>query len=174
MAGSPAVGEEEGGPDRPDDWLLNQRAFPDENIPPGAYQDAIEQARELRASRRGTPSSARGDWALAGPTNIGGRVTDIAVDSDEPDTVYAAAATGCVWKSTDSGSTFARAWPEDLGQSMGALVAAPDGTLFAGTGEANPGGGSIVYPGSGVYRSIDGARTWQPVGLADSGSIDRR
>ncbi|MGH3329036.1 MAG: WD40/YVTN/BNR-like repeat-containing protein [Streptomycetales bacterium] len=56
---------------------------------------------------------------------------------------------------------------------MGALSATPDGTLFAGTGEANPGGGSIVYPGSGVYRSTDDARTWQPVGLADSGSIGR-
>ncbi|MGH3329037.1 MAG: hypothetical protein ACRDPT_14805 [Streptomycetales bacterium] len=94
VTGAPASGEEEGGPDRPDDWLLSQRAFPDENIPPNAYQDAIEQVRELRASSGRSPSFARGDWTLAGPTNIGGRVTDIAVDTDEPETVYAAAATG--------------------------------------------------------------------------------
>ena len=41
------------------------------------------------------------------------------------------------------------------------------GVLFAGTGEANPGGGSITYGGSGIYRSIDGGATWQVVGLTE-------
>ena len=44
---------------------------------------------------------------------------------------------------------------------MGALVITSNGTLFAGIGEANPGGGSITYGGSGVYRSVDGGATWQ-------------
>ena len=56
---------------------------------------------------------------------------------------------------------------------MGALVITQTGTLFAGTGEANPGGGSMTYGGSGIYRSIDGGTTWQVVGLTDSGAIGR-
>jgi photosystem II stability/assembly factor-like uncharacterized protein len=45
------------------------------------------------------------------------------------------------------------------------------GTLFVGTGEANPGCGSLTYPGNGVYRSTDGGRTWQNVGLGHSARI---
>ena len=56
---------------------------------------------------------------------------------------------------------------------MGALVIASNGTLFAGTGEANPGGGSITYGGGGIFRSVDGGETWQRVGLTNSGAIGR-
>ena len=56
---------------------------------------------------------------------------------------------------------------------MGALLITSNGTLFAGTGEANPGGGSITYGGGGIYRSLDGGATWQLVGLTDSGAIGR-
>ena len=98
---------------------------------------------------------------------------DIAVDPVAPDTIYVAAATGGIWKSTDAGAQFTSIWPATNPQSMGALVIASNGTLFAGTGEANPGGGSITYGGSGVYRSVDGGATWQRVGLTNSGAIGR-
>ena len=98
---------------------------------------------------------------------------DIAVDPVAADTVYIAAATGGVWKSKDKGAHFAAIWPATNPQSMGALAITPNGTLFAGTGEANPGGGSITYGGSGIYRSIDGGKTWQVVGLTNSGAIGR-
>lgn len=47
----------------------------------------------------------------------------------------------------------------------------PDGTLYAGTGEPNPGGGSITYEGTGLYRSTDGGAHWTRLGLRDSGAI---
>ena len=57
---------------------------------------------------------------------------------------------------------------------MGALLITSNGTLFAGTGEANPGGGSITYGGGGIYRSTRrAAATWQLVGLTNSGAIGR-
>jgi hypothetical protein len=46
-----------------------------------------------------------------------------------------------VWKSTDGGTTLVSAWSDDLPQSMGALAIAPNGTLYAGTGEPDHGGG---------------------------------
>ena len=149
----------------PDDWVVSQRvAF--SGVPRGAPARADAQADAvdaLAATRDPALASAR--WRSIGPTNIGGRVLDIAADPGVADTLYAAAATGGVWKSVDGGTTFASSWPDGNPQPIGAIAMGPDGTLFAGTGEAGPGGGSITYGGRGVYRSTDGGGTWRNVGL---------
>ena len=157
----------------PEDWFVTQRVTHG-GIPVGALERAGAQAAALaqEAEQSNRPlASAR--WRFVGPTNIGGRVVDIAVDPVTADTIYVAAATGGVWKSTDRGARFTSIWPPANPQSMGALVIAPNGTLFAGTGEANPGGGSITYGGGGIFRSVNSGATWQRVGLANSGAIGR-
>ncbi|MDQ4005807.1 MAG: glycosyl hydrolase, partial [Actinomycetota bacterium] len=60
-----------------------------------------------------------------------------------------------------------------LPQSIGAIAQAPDGTLYVGTGETNPGGGSLTYHGDGVYKSTDRGQTWQHMGLDGSSTIGR-
>ncbi|HEY6111899.1 MAG TPA: hypothetical protein VIV62_05245, partial [Chthoniobacterales bacterium] len=157
----------------PDDWFLSQRVTHG-GIPRGALQKAATQAAALAgATKTFDAPLANARWRFVGPTNIGGRVVDIAIDPVVADTLYIAAATGGVWKSIDKGAHFTSIWPITNPQSMGALVITPSGTLFAGTGEANPGGGSITYGGSGIYRSTDNGATWQNVGLSDSGTIGR-
>jgi photosystem II stability/assembly factor-like uncharacterized protein len=143
----------------------------------------MEKARaQVTRARAAARASAPGQlaaqvaatgWEFVGPTNIGGRVVDVAVDPVAPDTIYVAAATGGVWKSEDAGARFSPVWPAANPQSMGALAITSEGTLFAGLGESNPGGGSITYGGSGVYRSVDRGATWERVGLANSGRIGR-
>jgi photosystem II stability/assembly factor-like uncharacterized protein len=157
----------------PDDWFLSQRVTHG-GIPRGALEKAAAQAAALAETTKLFDAPlANARWRFVGPTNIGGRVVDIAVDPVAADTLYIAAATGGVWKSIDKGAHFTSIWPVTNPQSMGALVITPSGTLFAGTGEANPGGGSITYGGSGIYRSTDNGATWQNVGLSDSGTIGR-
>jgi photosystem II stability/assembly factor-like uncharacterized protein len=56
---------------------------------------------------------------------------------------------------------------------MGAIAIGSDGTIYAGTGETNPGGGSVTWGGTGVYRSRDAGATWQHVGLPTSGAVGR-
>jgi photosystem II stability/assembly factor-like uncharacterized protein len=165
-------GEEEGlGPAEPDDYFLFQRSTRGELPSREAFTRAVRQARALRAA---TPAAQRGpSWALEGPTNIGGRLVDLVVDRTQQNTVYVAAATGGVWKSTDAGATLEQAWPDDASQSMGAIAQGADGAIWAGTGELNPGGGSITFGGTGVYRSADGGQTWQQRGLDDSGTTGR-
>jgi photosystem II stability/assembly factor-like uncharacterized protein len=137
-------------------------------VDPGQYfTAAVDAADDLE--------TVGGDWALAGPTSIGGRVLDIVTDPTDPahNTIFAAAATGGVWKSVDKGLTFQPAWPAGRTQTIGALAVAPDGTLYAGTGEAGPGGGSSTYGGTGVYRSTDHGATWQYIGLQETNRIGR-
>ncbi|MEO2106553.1 MAG: hypothetical protein ABGZ36_13015, partial [Actinomycetota bacterium] len=58
------------------------------------------------------------------------------------------------------------------GQAIGSMARNGD-MLLAGSGEANPGGGSIVYGGTGAYLSTDDGTSWVSIGLADSGAIGR-
>jgi photosystem II stability/assembly factor-like uncharacterized protein len=150
------------GPSAPAEYVFVQKTVAGQELPRHAYDLAAAEATRVPV--------AGGDWTSVGPTNIGGRIVDLALDPRR-DTVYAAAASGGLWRSTDAGDTFAPAWPDDQTQAMGSVAITREGTLYAGTGEANPGGGSITYTGTGVYRSTDGGRAWTNVGLRDSGAV---
>jgi len=169
------VAEEGLGPAEPDDWFIQQRAGgPGKTLNEKDFKRAVKQAQTLEAeSTAAAPRQIGGEWELVGPTNIGGRIVDLVVDPNTPDTVYVGAATGGVWKSTDGGQTLEKAWPDDLAQPIGGLAAGSDGRLWAGTGEHNPGGGSITFGGSGVYSSDDGGATWKKRGLSNSGNTGR-
>lgn len=157
----------------PDEWLLAAR-LSGGAVTPAQLRRASLQAEALgRMTAAAHPSLAQAPWTFEGPEVIGGRITDLAVDPLAPDTVYAAAATGGVWKSTNAGGTFQAAWPVELAQAVGALAVTSTGTLYAGTGESNPGGGSLTFGGKGIYASADGGASWTPMGLADTERIGR-
>ena len=80
---------------------------------------------------------------------------------------------GGVWHSVDAGVKWTPVWPDGQTQTMGALAQDANGTLWAGTGEANPPGGGLTYFGDGVYKSSDGGAHWDNVGLRESASIGR-
>jgi photosystem II stability/assembly factor-like uncharacterized protein len=166
--------EEEGlGPAEPDDYFLFQRST-GRKLP--SAEDFTRSVRQARTLRRATARAARQrgpQWTLEGPTNIGGRLVDLAVDPFNADTVFVAAATGGVWKTTDGGGTLQQAWADDASQSMGAIAIGPDGTVWAGTGELNPAGGSITFGGTGIYRSDDAGASWRRSGLENSGTTGR-
>ena len=131
------------------------------------------QIKRAIAQAQAIPTDPVGAWRLVGPSNIGARVTDLVVDPSVPNSLYVAASGGGVWKSADAGTTFTPAWPAAFPQTIGALAMGPDGTLWAGTGEANPSGGGLTFFGDGVYKSTDGGKTWLHWGLPDSAAIGR-
>ncbi len=155
------------GPAGADHWFAAQRMYPFKDLDIGAHY------RAAAASQTNLPIGAQAAWTGLGPANIGGRVTDLAVHPTQANTVFAAAASGGVWKSTDAGATFNWAWDATLTPSIGALAINASGVLFAGTGESNPGGGSVTFPGNGIYRSADGGASWQSLGLTGSDRIGR-
>ncbi|GAB2822811.1 exo-alpha-sialidase [Actinoallomurus bryophytorum] len=156
--------EEEGGPTAPAEYLT-QKFTSGHDVKPGQVKNARTQARALK--------HGSGTWGQVGPTNVGGRVTDLVVDPNHPNTFYVAVSGGGIWRSVDAGKTFTPAWPVDQTQTMGAIALGSDGTLWAGTGEANPSGGGLTFFGDGVYRSADGGRHWKQWGLTDSGAIGK-
>jgi photosystem II stability/assembly factor-like uncharacterized protein len=161
-AGADSGEEDDGGPAAPAEYLT-QKFTSGREVTNAEVRRAEAQASKLPSTKQ--------KWQLVGPSNIGGRVTGLAADPRHPDTLYIAASGGGVWKSTDAGDTFRPAWPTGVTQTIGSIAMGRDGTLWAGTGEANPSGGGLTFFGDGVYRSRDGGRTWQHWGLTDSGAI---
>jgi photosystem II stability/assembly factor-like uncharacterized protein len=108
-----------------------------------------------------------------GPAVMGGRVSDIALDPDNPYVFYVALGTGGVMKTSDNGGTFEGIFEREATASIGAVaVAASDPkTIWVGTGEANDRNSSGW--GNGVYRSTDGGGTWTRAGLPNSKTIAR-
>jgi photosystem II stability/assembly factor-like uncharacterized protein len=113
-------------------------------------------------------------WQFFGPTNITGRATDVAVaEKDGARRIYAAFATSGVWKSDDNGSTWQAIFENQASTSIGDVAVAPSNpdVVWVGTGEANLFRASMA--GVGVYKSTDGARTFNHAGLTDTQTIAR-
>ena len=133
------------------------------------------QSRSLRLSKNSASTVSLPAWTLRGPTKFNGRVTSVVADSQNPDKVYVGTANGGVWKSTDGGMHYDPIFDHAESLSIGALAIDPNDSdiIYVGTGENNPGGGSVTASGNGVWKSMDGGQTWQNLGLVHSERIGR-
>ena len=149
----------------PADWFYQQRAFPFDNINYEAYKVALTQAKQFKQNYRA--NNPLKSWKFIGPINIGGRITDVEMHASDVQTIYAGTATGGVFKSTNAGSSWLPIFDNESSLSIGDLAVAPSDpkVIYVGTGEANAGGGSTTYDGSGVFKSIDAGNSWTYVGL---------
>jgi photosystem II stability/assembly factor-like uncharacterized protein len=110
---------------------------------------------------------------LIGPAMISGRIVSVAVDPRNPAVIYAAAASGGVWKTESAGATWTPIFDRQGSYSIGTITLDPKipSTVWVGTGENNS-QRSVGY-GDGVYRSDDAGRTWHRMGLERSEHIGR-
>lgn len=154
----------------PSDYLWAQRAFPYGTVPSEAFYTALRQVQS-QTQNRGNELN----WALAGPTHVSGRITDVAMHASDLQTIYAAAASGGVWKSVDAGQEWLPITDNLPSLSIGDIALDPSdkNTIYVGTGEPNGGGGSITYDGRGLFKSTDAGTSWTPLGLESTGSIGR-
>ena len=108
-----------------------------------------------------------------GPAMMGGRISDIAVDPKDKNTWYVAAGSGGVWKTTNAGTTFTPIFEGEKSYSIGTVAIDPNNSdvIWVGSGE-NVAGRHVGW-GDGIYKSLDGGKTWNNMGLTNSQHISK-
>jgi photosystem II stability/assembly factor-like uncharacterized protein len=112
-------------------------------------------------------------WRCIGPAAMGGRIVAFSVFEADPSTYWVATASGGLLKTINNGVTFEHQFDHETSVSIGDVCVAPSdrNIVWVGTGENNP-RNSVSY-GDGVYKSTDGGKTWQNMGLKKSFQIGR-
>ena len=126
-----------------------------------------------KAMAQSSPHRAM-NWTFVGPTNISGRVADVAVaDRGSSRRLYAGSCCGGLWASDDLGQTWQAVFDKEASTAIGAVAVAPSNPdiVWVGTGESNIFRSS--YTGVGMYKSTDNAKTFQNMGLIDTGTTGR-
>lgn len=108
-----------------------------------------------------------------GPGSMSGRVTAIAAVEANPDIIYIGAASGGVWKTENGGTTWKSIFDANPTINIGAIAIQQNNPniIWVGTGEGNP--RNSINLGQGIYKSLDGGRTWKAMGLEKTITIHR-
>ncbi|MEM6831520.1 MAG: glycosyl hydrolase, partial [Bacteroidota bacterium] len=108
-----------------------------------------------------------------GPALTSGRISDFAVNPKNPKEYYVAVSSGGVWKTTNAGTTYTPIFDSQGSYSIGCVTIDPNNpnVIWVGTGENNN-QRSVAY-GDGVYKSIDGGKSWMHMGLKNSEHIGK-
>jgi photosystem II stability/assembly factor-like uncharacterized protein len=111
-------------------------------------------------------------YRVLGPFRGGRSLTASGVAGD-PNTYYFGATGGGVWKSSDGAVTWTSVFDKEGTSAIGSLAIAPSdpNIVYVGTGEACIRGN--ISHGDGIYKTLDGGKTWRNVGLRDSRAIGK-
>ncbi|NSW80513.1 MAG: Ig-like domain repeat protein [Chthonomonadetes bacterium] len=150
------------------EWFYSRRAFPNNDVPPGAWLRAYEQAQQLSVYQGEGLSGQALSWEFFGPDSTNqnwlARVNAIAIHPTDPNTIYIGVSKGGVWKSTNRGSTWTNLTDFLAAQYVGCLTIDPadPNTIYLGTGEEYYAGNTLG--GVGIYKSTDGGSSWTLIG----------
>lgn len=131
-----------------------RRANGERHLPAGTQFDfARESFRTVRADAPGKTALNGCAWTSAGPTNLNGRVTSLAIDPTDNQRIYAATVGG-LWRSSTAGRRWQRVSDDFLATVFGAIAVNPGAPneILAGGGDSNM-GTSSNYTGDGMWRS---------------------
>lgn len=107
-----------------------------------------------------------------GPTVFSGRVTDLAVDPNDPSHFFVSYASGGLWETTNNGTSFTPLFDQESSMTIGAIGCDwKKSIIWVGTGEVNSSRSS--YAGTGIFKSTNGGETWKNMGLSESHHIGR-
>ncbi len=108
-----------------------------------------------------------------GPAGMSGRISSIKVSPQQPEIIYAGSASGGLWRSKNAGQSWENIFKNEKVSSVGAIALDnknPD-LIWLGTGEGNP--RNSLTSGYGIYKSINGGKSWKLMGLEKTRNIHR-
>ena len=108
-----------------------------------------------------------------GPAMPSGRIGDLAVDPRDTRVWYVAVASGGVWKTVNAGTTFEPIFDNEGSYSIGCVTIDPNNSLVVWVGSGENNSQRSVAWGDGVYKSVDGGKSWKNVGLGKSEHIGK-
>lgn len=114
-------------------------------------------------------------WQPLGPSMQGARIEALAVPSPGSSTIYAGPGAGNVWKSLNNGMTWQPIFEHESAFAIGDIAVAPSNPeiVWVGTGEVQPRHSGPAYAGTGVFKSVNGGRSWENMGLTDTFHIGK-
>src|SRR5881392_2593650 len=124
-----------------------------------------------KESKYGEKTFAGLELRPLGPALTSGRIIDLAVDPRDARVWYIATAGGGVWKTTNAGNTFTAIFDDQKSFSIGCVTIDPRDSLVVWVGSGENNSQRSVSMGDGVYKSIDGGKSWKNVGLEKSEHI---
>jgi photosystem II stability/assembly factor-like uncharacterized protein len=119
-----------------------------------------------------------GAWTFLGPGNVGGRTRALLIDPDDTKTMYAAAVSGGVWKTTNGGTSWAATGDAMANLAINSLTFDPTNArvIYAGTGEGYfreiVRGTALPIRGDGIFVTIDAGATWQQLASTNNSDFD--
>jgi photosystem II stability/assembly factor-like uncharacterized protein len=149
----------------------------------GAFFAVLQPAHAQRRAAAAQDTTRRADFTsetfaglrarFIGPAVTSGRVMSLAVHPANSGIIYVGTASGGLWKTTNGGATWNPIMDREGSYSIGWVTLDPTNPniVWVGTGERNS-QRSVAY-GDGVYKSVDGGRSWTNVGLRNSEHIGR-
>jgi len=163
-------------------YFYEQRAYPNQAIPPGAMARARQEHEQRFGPLRQQQAPGafnQTQWTSIGPkliplaqfdtdnTPASGRIRAMAIDPTNGNTIYIGAASGGVWKTIDGGTTWRALTDTQCSLAMGAIAIDPSNNkvIYAGTGEGPTLSQSFLY-GCGLLKSTDGGVTWTQMGAS--------
>jgi photosystem II stability/assembly factor-like uncharacterized protein len=150
------------------------------SVSPALLAQKPQAPAAATAPKTEAPKSALTEATLSGlafrnigPAIMSGRISDIAIHPQKRDVWYVAVGSGGVWKTENGGTTWTPIFDSQASYSIGCVTLDPSSpdTVWIGTGENVS--GRHVGIGDGVYRSLNGGKTWTNMGLKTSDHIAR-
>jgi photosystem II stability/assembly factor-like uncharacterized protein len=155
--------------EKPAEKAGEKAASTEETTAASSEEDKEKEKEDKDPMSAGTFAGLK--FRLIGPAYCSGRIADFAVNPKDPAEYYVAVASGNIWKTENAGTTWSPIFDKYGAYSIGCLALDPNNpyVIWAGTGENNH-QRALGY-GDGVYKSLDGGKSWKNMGLKESRQI---
>ncbi|MEO8794183.1 MAG: hypothetical protein ABI390_01885 [Daejeonella sp.] len=149
-----------------------QKSKKNTSAPQASSSESIQKSYETRKILDEKSLVNNVKFKSIGPTVMSGRITDVDVNDADPTEFYIAYASGGLWHTVNNGISFEPVFDHEASMTIGDIaVDWKNNVIWIGTGENNSSRSS--YAGNGMYKSTDGGKNWQWVGLPESHHIGR-